>query len=299
MTKPVRVLIVDDDALVRSGLTMMLGGADSVEVVGEAQDGSEVLGAIDRHRPDVLMLDLRMPKVDGLGTLALLRGQPQPPAVIVLTTFDTDEHVLQALRQGAAGFLVKDTPPAEIVRAIELVAGGESMLSPTVTRRLIDHLAADGEGDERRRAADQLRRLSLRDVADRRRRSPRASRTPRSRPSFTSASPRSRATSRRCWPPAAREPRAAGADRPGGAARLSGPDGAGRCRRFQHRRATYPASALGHRQDDLAQLAAGGEVVVGGHRLLERVHLGDRHLDRARRRAMAAPSARPRGPPAP
>ncbi len=164
MTKPVRVLIVDDDALVRSGLTMMLGGADSVEVVGEAQDGSEVLGAIDRHRPDVLMLDLRMPKVDGLGTLALLRGQPQPPAVIVLTTFDTDEHVLQALRRGAAGFLVKDTPPAEIVRAIELVAGGESMLSPTVTRRLIDHLAADGEGDERRRAADQLRRLSLRDV---------------------------------------------------------------------------------------------------------------------------------------
>ena len=164
MTKPVRVLIVDDDALVRAGLTMMLGGANSVEVVGEAQDGSEVLGAIDRHRPDVLMLDLRMPKVDGLGALALLRGQPRPPAVIVLTTFDTDEHVLQALRQGAAGFLVKDTPPAEIVRAIELVASGESMLSPTVTRRLIDHLAADGHGDEGRRAADQLRRLSPRDV---------------------------------------------------------------------------------------------------------------------------------------
>jgi DNA-binding NarL/FixJ family response regulator len=164
MTRPVRVLIVDDDALVRSGLTMMLGGADSVEVVGEAQDGSEVLGAIDRHRPDVLMLDLRMPNVDGLGALALLRGQPQPPAVIVLTTFDTDEHVLQALRQGAAGFLVKDTPPAEIVRAIELVASGESMLSPTVTRRLIDHLAADSAGDERRRAADRLRRLSPRDV---------------------------------------------------------------------------------------------------------------------------------------
>jgi DNA-binding NarL/FixJ family response regulator len=164
MSRPVRVLIVDDDALVRSGLTMMLGGADSVEVVGEAQDGSEVLGAIDRHRPDVLMLDLRMPKVDGLGALALLRGQPQPPAVIVLTTFDTDEYVLQALRRGAAGFLVKDTPPADIVRAIELVASGESMLSPTVTRRLIDHLAADGDGEERRRAADQLRSLSPRDV---------------------------------------------------------------------------------------------------------------------------------------
>ncbi len=164
MSGPIRVLIVDDDALVRSGLTMMLGGADSVTVVGEAHDGSEVLGAIDRHRPDVLLLDLRMPKVDGLGALGLLRGQAQPPAVIVLTTFDTDESVLQALRMGAAGFLVKDTPPAEIVRAIELVAVGESMLSPTVTRRLIAHIADhDGEGEHRRRAADQLRQLSPRD----------------------------------------------------------------------------------------------------------------------------------------
>lgn len=165
MSGPIRVLIVDDDALVRSGLTMMLGGADSVAVVGEAQDGSEVLGAIDRHRPDVLLLDLRMAKVDGLATLGLLRSQPQPPAVIVLTTFDTDEHVLQALRQGAAGFLVKDTPPAEIVRAIELVAAGESMLSPTVTRRLIAHLAdEDGEGDQRRLAGAQLRQLSPRNL---------------------------------------------------------------------------------------------------------------------------------------
>jgi len=159
------LLIVDDDALVRSGLTMMLGGADSVAVVGEAQDGSEVLGAIDRHRPDVLLLDLRLAKVEGLATLGLLRSQPRPPAVIVLTTFDTDEHVLQALRQGAAGFLVKDTPPAEIVRAIELVAAGESMRSPTVTRRLIAHLAdEEGEGDQRRLAGAQLRQLSPRDL---------------------------------------------------------------------------------------------------------------------------------------
>jgi DNA-binding NarL/FixJ family response regulator len=165
MSAPIRVLIVDDDALVRSGLTMMLGGADSVAVIGEAQDGTEVLGAIDRHRPDVVLLDLRMPKLDGLGALALLRGQPHPPAVIVLTTFDTEEYVLQALRRGAAGFLVKDTPPAEIVRAIELVACGESMLSPTVTRRLIEHLAdRDGDGDERRRAAGQLRQLPPRDL---------------------------------------------------------------------------------------------------------------------------------------
>jgi DNA-binding NarL/FixJ family response regulator len=165
MSPPVvRVLIVDDDALVRAGLSMMLGGAESIEVVGEACDGSEVLGAIDRHRPDVILLDLRMPRVDGLEAMTLVRSQPSPPAILVLTTFDTDEHVLRALRQGASGFLVKDTPPAEIVRAIELVAGGESMLSPAVTRRLIDRLAADGGADDRsRRARQRLAGLSGRD----------------------------------------------------------------------------------------------------------------------------------------
>ena len=136
---------------------MMLGGAPRIEVVGEAADGSEVLGALDRHRADVILMDLRMPKVDGIAAMELVRSQPQPPAVLVLTTFDTDDQVLRALRRGAAGFLVKDTPPAEIVRAIELVAAGESMLSPTVTRRLIDRLAGDGDASsaprrERRRS---------------------------------------------------------------------------------------------------------------------------------------------------
>ncbi len=161
---PVRVLIVDDDALVRAGLSMMLGGAAGIEVVGEASDGGEVLGAIDRHRPDVILLDLRMPRIDGLAAMELVRGQPAPPAILVLTTFDTDEHVLRALRSGAAGFLVKDTPPAEIVRAIELVAAGESMLSPTVTRRLIDRLAGDGDAHRRcREARARLAELSPRD----------------------------------------------------------------------------------------------------------------------------------------
>jgi DNA-binding NarL/FixJ family response regulator len=160
----IRVLIVDDDPLVRSGLTMMLGGASRIEVVGEAADGSEVLGALDRHHPDVVLMDLRMPKVDGIAAIELVRGQPQPPAVLVLTTFDTDDQVLRALRRGAAGFLVKDTPPAEIVRAIELVAAGESMLSPTVTRRLIDRLAGDQDADARHNeAATQLNELSPRD----------------------------------------------------------------------------------------------------------------------------------------
>jgi len=161
---PVRVLIVDDDPLVRSGLTMMLGGAPGIEVVGEAADGSEVLAALDRHRADVVLMDLRMPRVDGIAAMELVRRQPQPPAVLVLTTFDTDDQVLRALRRGAAGFLVKDTPPAEIVRAIELVAAGESMLSPTVTRRLIDRLAGDQDADARHvEAAGLLTQLSPRD----------------------------------------------------------------------------------------------------------------------------------------
>jgi DNA-binding NarL/FixJ family response regulator len=163
-TGVIRVLIVDDDALVRAGLRMMLGGANRIEIVGEVADGSDVLGALDRHRADVILMDLRMPKVDGITAMELVRQQPQPPAVLVLTTFDTDDQVLRALRRGAAGFLVKDTPPAEIVRAIELVAVGESMLSPTVTRRLIDRLASDGDATSRQAdAAVLLRELSPRD----------------------------------------------------------------------------------------------------------------------------------------
>ena len=132
VTAPVRVLIVDDDALVRSGLRMMLSGGDRVEVVAEAADGSEALAAVDAHRPDVVLMDLRMPKVDGLEATQLVRGQPSPPHVLVLTTFDADELVLRALRAGADGFLLKDTEPAEILRAIELVSVGEAILSPTV-----------------------------------------------------------------------------------------------------------------------------------------------------------------------
>jgi DNA-binding NarL/FixJ family response regulator len=162
----IRVLLVDDDALVRSGLRMMLAGAPGIEVVAEAGDGRGALPAVDRHRPDVVLMDLRMPQLDGIEATRLLRGQPHPPAVIVLTTFDADELVLGALRAGAAGFLVKDTPPPEIVRAIELVHGGEGMLSPTVTRRLIALVAGDGdpEADTRRRVGrERLEALSPRE----------------------------------------------------------------------------------------------------------------------------------------
>ena len=164
MSAPIRVLIVDDDALVRAGLRTMLRSAPTIEVVGDVADGTEVLGALDRHRADVVLLDVRMPKLDGLRVLELLRSQPTAPAALMLTTFDTDEHVARALRSGAAGFIVKDTPPPEIVRAIELVAAGEGTLSPGVTRRLIDRLSEDADTQRRRReAADRLGALSPRD----------------------------------------------------------------------------------------------------------------------------------------
>jgi DNA-binding NarL/FixJ family response regulator len=161
---PVRVLLVDDDALVRSGLRMMLAGATSVVVVGEVDDGNGVLAAIDLHRPDVVLMDIRMPKVDGIAATRLVRGQPDPPAVLVLTTFDADELVLRALRAGAAGFLLKDTPPPEIVRAIELVAAGDGTLSPAVTSRLIALVAGDGDAADRHEAARaRLAELSARE----------------------------------------------------------------------------------------------------------------------------------------
>jgi DNA-binding NarL/FixJ family response regulator len=126
---PVRVLVVDDDPLVRAGLRMMLDG-DGIAVVGEAGDGAEGRCQAEALRPDVVLMDIRMPGGDGLtATEAILAGQ-NPPYVIVLTTFDADEHILRALRAGAAGFLLKDTPPADIVQAIHRVAAGDAQLSP-------------------------------------------------------------------------------------------------------------------------------------------------------------------------
>jgi DNA-binding NarL/FixJ family response regulator len=147
---------------VRSGLRIMLAGAANLDVVAEAADGREVLGAVDLHRPDVVLMDIRMPELDGIAATRLLAAQPDPPAVLVLTTFDADELVLRALQAGAAGFLLKDTPPAEIVRAIELVHAGDGMLSPTVTRRLISMVAGDA-GARAEQARDRLATLSPRE----------------------------------------------------------------------------------------------------------------------------------------
>ncbi len=133
----IRVLIVDDDALVRTGLSMMLAGAEDLEIVAEAEDGSAVAGLVEEHTPDVVLMDIRMPRMDGLAATELLRARGVAPEIIILTTFDADEHVVRALRAGAGGFLLKDTPPAEIINAIRRVAAGEPILSPSVTRRLI------------------------------------------------------------------------------------------------------------------------------------------------------------------
>src|SRR6202020_715219 len=145
----IRVLLVDDDALVRAGLSMMLDGADGLVIVGEAADGDQVPGAVARHRPDVVLMDLRMPRVDGIAATRRLRAGPRPPEVIVLTTFDADENVLGALRAGASGFLLKDSAPGEIAEAIRRVAAGDPMLSPAVTRRLMRR--AGGGGDAKKR----------------------------------------------------------------------------------------------------------------------------------------------------
>jgi len=161
---PIRVLLVDDDALVRSGLRMMLAGAERIEVVGEVDDGRGVLAAVDVHHPDVVLMDIRMPQLDGIAATRLLRGQPRPPQVLVLTTFDADELVVRALQAGASGFLLKDTPPAEIVRAIELVHAGDGMLSPGVARRLIALVAGDSDAGARQESArERLNRLSPRE----------------------------------------------------------------------------------------------------------------------------------------
>jgi DNA-binding NarL/FixJ family response regulator len=131
---------------------MMLSGSDGIEVVGEAGDGDEVEAALAAYRPDVVLMDIRMPRMDGISATAALRRRPDPPEVIVLTTFDADENVLRALRAGASGFLLKDTPPARIVEAVQRVAAGDPILSPAVTRRLIARVTVDGGTAERSRA---------------------------------------------------------------------------------------------------------------------------------------------------
>ncbi|MER5500499.1 MULTISPECIES: response regulator transcription factor [unclassified Streptomyces] len=158
---PVRLAVVDDDPLVRAGLALMLGGADDIRIVGEAADGADVADLVDRVRPDVVLMDIRMPVVDGLTATEALRARPDAPEVIVLTTFHADEQVLRAIRAGAAGFVLKDTPPAQIVESVRRVAAGDPVLSPAVTRQLMARAAGTGPRggrDDRVDRADRARR---------------------------------------------------------------------------------------------------------------------------------------------
>jgi DNA-binding NarL/FixJ family response regulator len=157
------VLLVDDDPLVRAGLAMMLGGAPDLRVVAQAADGAEVPSLVAEWSPRVVLMDIRMPGTDGLTATERLRAVDGAPEVIILTTFDADEHVLRALRAGAAGFVLKDTPPAEIVDAIRLVAQGHPVLSGPVTRRLIDRVVGGDSGERRTQGRDRMALLNARE----------------------------------------------------------------------------------------------------------------------------------------
>ena len=165
--RPIRLAIVDDDPLVRAGLRILVGGSPDIEVVAEAGDGVEAETLADAHWPDVVLMDIRMPRMDGLIATQRLRSRPSPPQIIVLTTFGADEHVLDALRAGASGYLLKDTPPRDIIEAVRTVAAGAASLSPTVIRQLIDHVADPASGPRRDRARRCLTALTdrERDVA--------------------------------------------------------------------------------------------------------------------------------------
>jgi len=150
---PIRVLVVDDDPLVRSALGLMLGGQPDIDIVGEAVDGRDGIAQAAALAPDVILMDIRMPVMDGLAATAAVHARPDPPRVIVLTTFEADDYVLGALAAGADGFLLKDTPPADIVAAIHRVAAGEPMLSPSVTQTLIRRIREDTDPNAARAEA--------------------------------------------------------------------------------------------------------------------------------------------------
>ena len=157
----IRVLLVDDQALVRSGFRLILETREDLEVVGEAEDGREAVDLARRLNPDVILMDVRMPNVDGVEATRRLAAAGSPARVLILTTFDLDEYVYEAIRAGASGFLLKDVQPAQLVDAVRVVAAGEALLAPTVTRRLLDRFADQLPGTK---PPPELARLTEREL---------------------------------------------------------------------------------------------------------------------------------------
>jgi DNA-binding NarL/FixJ family response regulator len=141
---PVRVLLLEDEELVRISIKMILESSGRIEVVADRADGVGATGLVHEFRPDVVVTDIRMPKVDGLAVTREVRALPEPPPVLLLTTFDLDEYVYEALAAGAAGFLLKDTPPRDLVNGVEVVANGNAVLAPTVIKRMVARFASPG-----------------------------------------------------------------------------------------------------------------------------------------------------------
>lgn len=158
----IKVVVVDDEPMVCAHLRTILGSADDLDVIAEAHDGAAGIEAVVRHRPDVVLMDLRMPGVDGLTAIDRIGELPDPPAVVVLTTFDADEYVLRALRAGAAGFLVKSTPPEDLIGLVRVAADGHTVLSPAAARRLVS--ASADQHSTRQRAQQLARSLTEREV---------------------------------------------------------------------------------------------------------------------------------------
>ncbi|HEX6762652.1 MAG TPA: response regulator transcription factor [Gaiellaceae bacterium] len=159
----IRILLVDDQALVRAGFRMILDAEAEMEVVGEAGDGREAIDQVRELRPDIVLMDIRMPELDGLeATRRILEAGDDAPKILMLTTFDLDEYVYEALRAGASGFLLKDTPPEQLVSAIEVISDGEALLSPTITRRVISEFVK-GTGPKPQAQFPRLEDLTARE----------------------------------------------------------------------------------------------------------------------------------------
>lgn len=141
MSRPIRIVLADDQAMIRAGLRMVVESEPGMEVVGEAGDGAEAVTMARRLRPDIVLMDISMPRLDGLSAARQVLEAPSPPKVIILTTFDTDENLYAALRAGTSGFLLKVSPPEQLVEAIKVVAAGDGLLDPAVTIRVISSFA--------------------------------------------------------------------------------------------------------------------------------------------------------------